>query len=413
MRLLQLCKKFPYPLKDGESIAVMNLSRSLHDLGCEVSLLAMNTTKHFCDVTSVNGSFKHFKQAFYTELDNTLNFKDAFMNLFSRESYHISRFKCPEFEAQLIKMLKENTFDVVQLETLYMAPYIPIIRKYSKAIIAMRAHNVEHEIWSRVAQNTTPFYKKLYLKYLTNKLRKYEINQLNKYDLMIAISQKDLDTFRKLGYNNAGLVTPIGLDSASYKADNRSYKKDISLSFIGSLDWMPNLEGLKWFLDNVWDTLLAKYPNLKLHVAGRNTPTTLINAKYKNVKVYGEVDDAKKFINRHTVMVVPLLSGSGMRAKILEGMALGKVVLTTQLGLEGINAKHKEHVLVADTAAEFIEALDYCYRSNGSLSKLGKSAQMLVNTEYSNLETAKSLIAEYQKIDRKRESVPDKVLYVS
>mgnify|MGYP000456578391 CR=1 FL=1 len=413
MRLLQLCKKFPYPLKDGESIAVMNLSRSLHDLGCDVSLLAMNTTKHFCDVTSVNGSFKHFKQAFYTELDNTLNFKDAFMNLFSRESYHISRFKCPEFEAQLIKMLKENTFDVVQLETLYMAPYIPIIRKYSKAIIAMRAHNVEHEIWSRVAQNTTPFYKKLYLKYLTNKLRKYEINQLNKYDLMIAISQKDLDTFRKLGYKNAGLVTPIGLDSASYKADNRSYKKDISLSFIGSLDWMPNLEGLKWFLDNVWDTLLAKYPNLKLHVAGRNTPTTLINAKYKNVKVYGEVDDAKKFINRHTVMVVPLLSGSGMRAKILEGMALGKVVLTTQLGLEGINAKHKEHVLVADTAAEFIEALDYCYRSNGSLSKLGKSAQKLVNTEYSNLETAKSLIAEYQKIDRKRESVPDKVLYVS
>ena len=413
MRLLQLCKKFPYPLKDGESIAVMNLSRSLHDLGCEVSLLAMNTTKHFCDVSSVNGSFKHFKQAFYTELDNTLNFKDAFMNLFSRESYHISRFKCPEFESQLVKMLKENTFDVVQLETLYMAPYIPIIRNYSKAIIAMRAHNVEHEIWSRVAQNTTPFYKKIYLKYLTNKLRKYEINQLNKYDLMIAISQKDLDTFRKLGYKNTGIVTPIGLDSASYKADNRSYKKEISLSFIGSLDWMPNLEGLKWFLDNVWDNLLAKYPNLKLHVAGRNTPATLINAKYKNVKVYGEVDDAKKFINRHTVMVVPLLSGSGMRAKILEGMALGKVVLTTQLGLEGINAKHKEHVLVADTTEEFIEALDYCYRSNGSLSKLGKSAQNLVKAEYDNLETAKSLMAEYQKIVKKKAPITDKVEYAS
>lgn len=413
MRLLQLCKKFPYPLKDGESIAVMNLSRSLHDLGCEVSLLAMNTTKHFCDVSSVNGSFKHFKQAFYTELDNTLNIKDAFLNLFSRESYHISRFKCPEFEAQLIKMLKENTFDIVQLETLYMAPYIPIIRRYSKAIIAMRAHNVEHEIWSRVAQNTTPFYKKLYLKYLTNKLRKYEIKQLNKYDLVIAISQKDLDTFKRLGYKNRGIVTPIGLDSASYKPDNRSYKKDISLSFIGSLDWMPNLEGLKWFLDNVWGTLLEKYPNLKLHVAGRNTPATLINAKYKNVKVYGEVDDAKKFINRHTVMVVPLLSGSGMRAKILEGMALGKVVLTTQLGLEGINAHHKEHVLVANTATEFIEALDYCYRSNGSLSKLGKSAQNLVNTEYCNLETAKNLMAEYQKLVKKEAPITDKVEYAS
>ncbi len=413
MRLLQLCKKFPYPLKDGESIAVMSLSKSLHELGCEVSLLAMNTTKHFCDVSSVNGSFKHFKQAVYTELDNTINAKDAFLNLFSSESYHISRFICPDFTDQLIKILKENTFDVVQLETLYMAPYIPIIRKYSKAMIAMRAHNVEHEIWSRVAQNTTPLHKKLYLKYLTNKLKKYEIKQLSNYDLMIAISQKDLDTFRKLGYNKAGLVTPIGLDNTAYKADNRSYKKEISLSFIGSLDWMPNLEGLKWFLDNVWDNLLAKYPNLKLHVAGRNTPATLINAKYKNVKVYGEVNDAKKFINRHTVMIVPLLSGSGMRAKILEGMALGKVVLTTQLGLEGINAKHKEHVLVADTAQEFIEALDYCYRSNGSLSNMGKNAQNLVFSEYDNLKTAKSLMEEYQKFIQKGANIPENLAYAS
>ena len=413
MRLLQLCKKFPYPLKDGESIAVMNLSRALHELGCEVSLLAMNTSKHFCDVSSVNGSFKHFKQAYYTELDNTLNIKDAFFNLFSRESYHISRFVCPDFTKQLVKMLKENTFDIIQLETLYMAPYIPIIRKYSKAMIAMRAHNVEHEIWARVAQNTKPLFKKLYLKYLTNKLRKYEIKQLNNYDLMIAISQKDLDTFRRLGYKNKGLVTPIGLDTASYKADNRSYKKEISLSFIGSLDWMPNLEGLKWFLDNVWDSLLAKYPNLKLHVAGRNTPATLINAKYKNVKVYGEVNDAKKFINGHSIMIVPLLSGSGMRAKILEGMALGKVVLTTALGLEGINAAHKNQVLVADTADEFIKALDYCYRSNGSLSKLGKNAQKLVYDEYDNIETAKNLIAEYKNFVKKESILAKKLAYAS
>ena len=413
MRLLQLCKKFPYPLKDGESIAVMNLSRALHDQGCEVSLLAMNTSKHFCDVSSVNGSFKHFKAAYYTELDNTLNAKDAFLNLFSKESYHISRFICPDFTKQLITILKENTYDIIQLETLYMAPYVPIIRKFSKAMVAMRAHNVEHEIWSRVAQNTSPFIKKMYLKYLTNKLRKYEIKQLNNYDLMIAISQKDLDTFRTLGFKNSGLVTPIGLDSSLYKPDNRSYKKEISLSFIGSLDWMPNLEGLKWFLDNVWDQLLAKYPNLKLHVAGRNTPVTLINARYKNVKVYGEVNDAKKFINSHTVMIVPLLSGSGMRAKILEGMALGKVVLTTQLGLEGINAIHKEHVLVADTANQFVEALDYCYRSNGSLSTLGKNAQELVVKEYDNVETAKNLIEEYKKFVKKESVIDKKMAFAS
>lgn len=413
MRILQLSKKFPYPLKDGESIAVMNLSKALNKLGCEVTLLAMNTTKHFCDVSSVNGSFKHYKSSYYTELDNTLKPKDAFLNLFSKESYHISRFVCPKFRNELIRLLKENTYDIVQLETLYLAPYIPIIRKYSKAFVAMRAHNVEHEIWERVTRNTSNLPKKLYLKYLTEKLKRYEIKQLNNYDLLIAISEKDLQTFRKLGYKNKGIVTPIGLSTEEYSPNPLTYKKEISLSFIGSLDWMPNLEGLSWFLDNVWDGLLKKYPNLKLHVAGRNTPKTLINSRYKNVKVYGEVNDAKRFINSHTIMIVPLLSGSGMRAKILEGMALGRVVLTTQLGLEGINAKHKEEVLVANSAEDFIEALSYCYESNGSLIKIGKSAKKLADKNYDNIKTAVSLIKEYNKVVKKEAKIKEDLAVAS
>ena len=407
MRILQLCKKFPYPMKDGESIAVMNLSKALNKLGCKVTLLAMNTTKHFCDVSSVNGSFNHYQSSHYTELDNTIKPKDAFFNLFSNKSYHINRFVCPKFTNELIRLLKEDTYDVVQLETLYLAPYIPIIRKYSKAIVAMRAHNVEHEIWERVTRNTDQVHKKLYLKYLTKKLKRYEIKQLNNYDLLIAISQKDLETFRKLGYKNKGIVTPIGLSTEDYLPNIKTYKRDISLSFIGSLDWMPNLEGLKWFLDNVWDGLLDKYPNLKLHVAGRNTPTTLINSRYKNVKVYGEVNDAKRFINGHSVMIVPLLSGSGMRAKILEGMALGRVVLTTQLGLEGIDAKHKKEVLVANTAEEFIKALDFCYESNGSLSKIGLNAKKLTDSNYDNLKTAIGLIKEYNKLVEKEAAIEE------
>lgn len=413
MRILQLSKKFPYPLKDGESIAVMNLSKALNKLGCQVTLLAMNTTKHFCDVSSVNGSFKHYESSHYTEIDNTLKFKDAFLNLFSHESYHISRFICPKFRNELIRLLKENTYDIVQLETLYLAPYIPIIRKYSKAQVAMRAHNVEHEIWERVTRNTKNVAKKVYLKYLTKKLKRYEINQLKNYDLLIAISEKDLNTFRKLGYKNKGIVTPIGLTTEEYLPNHATYRNDISLSFIGSLDWMPNLEGLTWFLDNVWDKLLDKYPNLKLHVAGRNTPKTLINSRYKNVKVYGEVNDAKRFINGHTIMIVPLLSGSGMRAKILEGMALGRVVMTTQLGLEGINAKHKQEVLVANTAQDFLEALDYCYQSNGSLIKIGNRAKKLADKKYDNLKTAQSLIREYNKVLKKEAKIKEDLAFAS
>lgn len=406
MKVLQLCKKFPFPLKDGESIAVTHLSKALKEHGCQITLLAMNTSKHFFDTNLLPEYFNHYQAIHTVEVDNSIKPWAAFRNLFSSDSYHIERFISKEFEAKLIQILQKETFDVVQLETLYLAPYIDTIRQYSKASIAMRAHNVEHEIWERVTKHTSFGPKKWYLSHLTKKLKKYELNKINDFDLLIPITSKDLHTFKKFGFKNKAVVTPIGLDTRDYHPNNRSYKRDISLSFIGSLDWMPNLEGMKWFLDNIWGELSARYPNLKLHIAGRNTPTWLKNLKRKNLIVHGEVNDAHKFINRHSVMIVPLHAGSGMRAKILEGMALGKVVVSTTLGLEGIDAKHQKEVLVADTVQEFIDCIDFCYQSNGSLGKIGQNALALAQSKYDNLETAKQLIKIYESLSYEMPQTP-------
>lgn len=397
MKILQLCKKFPFPLKDGEAIAVTHLSKALHQLGAEITLLAMNTKKHFFDIQQLPADFNHYRQIHFVEVDNELKYSAALRNLFSNESYHISRFVSEEYARFLTRLLQKNKFDVIQLETLYLAPYIPIIRKYSDATIAMRAHNVEHEIWERVTQNTSFPLKKWYLNHLTKKLKNFEVNQLNNYDLLVAISQRDLETYQKLGYQGKGIVIPIGIDQDDYHPNPASYQKEISISFIGSLDWMPNTEGLQWFLDNVWQKLLEKFPKLTLHIAGRNTPESIRKINQPNVKVYGEVPSAVDFINEHSVMIVPLLSGSGMRAKILEGMALGKVVVTTSLGLEGVAASHKKEVLVADTVEEFLNCFQYCIESNGQLSKIGQLAQEFVIDHYDNINVAQQLMDIYQK----------------
>lgn len=396
MKILQLCKKFPYPAKDGETIAVNYLSKALNDLGCKVSLLAMNTKKHYFDISTIPAEYNHYKAIHAVDVDTEIKAWDAFSNLFSSDSYHIARFVSPAFEQALAKLLQENDYDIVQLETLYLAPYIPTIRKYSKAKVAMRAHNVEHEIWDRIAENTSFFPKRWYLNHLTQKLRQYEVAQLKHYDILVPITTRDEQIFRKLGFNNESVVTPIGLDSDDYVADNASYKKDLSISFIGSMDWMPNQEGLNWFLNNIWNKLQLKFPNLQLHIAGRNTPDWMYNMNLKNVKVHGEIPDAYSFINAHSIMLVPLLSGSGMRAKILEGMALGKVVITTSLGLEGIDAKHKEEVIIADSIEQFVEGIQYCYSSNGHLSEIGKQAQAFIVQKYNNIEIAKKLLATYK-----------------
>jgi glycosyltransferase involved in cell wall biosynthesis len=397
MKILQLCKKFPYPLKDGEAIAVTYLSRALHELGCEVSLLAMNTSKHYVDTDNLPRQFNHYKKIFTSFVDNRVKPFDAFVNLFSEESYNISRFVTDGYKKQLINLLEREDYDVIQLETLYLAPYIPIIRQYSTAKIVMRSHNIEHEIWERLSANATNPLKKWYLTHLTKKLKRFELEQLSKYDAMLAITQRDLSFSQELGYDKPAVVVPIGLDISYYTADNSCYRRPLKLSFIGSLDWQPNIEGLVWFLDNVWEEISAALPEVEFHIAGRNTPDWLKNLKKKNVFVHGEVPDAQEFINKFPLMVVPLLSGGGMRAKILEGMALGKVILSTSIGLEGIDADHEEHVLVADTPAEFVTALIE-YQDLDKLLAIGQRAQVFTAKNYDNYEIAKKVLTFYKQL---------------
>ncbi|MFZ1702860.1 MAG: glycosyltransferase family 4 protein [Saprospiraceae bacterium] len=397
MKILQLCKKFPFPLKDGESIAVTYLSNALYEQGCEITLLSMNTTKHFTDLSSLPPDFNHYKAIYVTPLDNKVRAFDAFKNLFSNDSYHVSRFISKDFEDKLIELLKNEKYDVVQLETLYLAPYIDIIKKHSKALVTMRAHNVEFEIWERIASNTTFLPKKWYLKYLTEKLKKFELGRLNDYDYLIAVSERDLKKFKNLGYKNGAMASPIGLNLGNY-VNLKPAKTFNSMCFIGALDWMPNLEGLEWFLDKAWPMISMRFPNIEFHIAGRNTPSHLKDFHQKNIMIHGEVDNAIDFINQHSIMIVPLFSGSGMRVKILEGMALGKIVITTTLGKEGIEAIHGEHLLIADNPAAFVEAIEFAQSNPEMMSAISKNAIQFVEDFYDHNNNAQLLLTKYKEL---------------
>ncbi len=393
MKILQICKKFPFPFKDGESIAIHQLSKSLHHLGAEVTLLAMNTSKHFFEGKNYPPELDHYKEIVTEQVDNRLKAKDAFLNLFSRDSYHISRFVAPAFGKRLATILQNQEFDIIQLETLYLAPYIPVIRKHSNAPVVLRAHNVEHEIWERIARHTPTGPKKWYLQHLAEKLKRYEVSCLNNIDLLVAISERDLKNFKQLGCRKPGFVTPIGIDAKNYQPDFRSIKKEPALAFIGSLDWMPNREGLIWFLHNIWPGLLQRFPKLQLHIAGRNTPDWLEKKQIPNVTFHGEVEDAPTFLNQYPIMIVPLLSGSGMRAKILEGMALGKAILTTKLGLEGIDAQHKKEVWVADDLPDYLQFFDHLESVGlNEIQAMGTRAKTFVEGRYDSDHIARQLM---------------------
>jgi glycosyltransferase involved in cell wall biosynthesis len=397
MRILLLTKKFPYPLKDGESLAIYNLSRSLHRSGCSLDLLAMNTPKHFYQGKQPLDDLSYFRKIEIVEVDTDVRAKDAFIHLFRSDSYNISRFDSPQFREKLIALLKVETYDVIQLETLYLAPYIETIRQHSSAKVVMRAHNVEHEIWDRIASNAPVSVRKWYLRHLASRLQQYEQQMLDSYDLILPITERDMQQFRAMGYSGGWQHTPIGVDLQDYPTDPSSFDRPLSLSFIGSLDWMPNLEGLKWFLDKSWKQVVREIPGITLHVAGRNTPDWLHRLANRNLQIPGEVADAKAFINQHSLMIVPLLSGSGMRAKILEGMAMGKVVLTTTIGLEGIDAVPGKHVFIADTPEAFVETIKTAHHmSSEKMRKIGQAARALIRAKYSNDQIAQHTLHAFQ-----------------
>ena len=405
MRILQLCHKFPWPLKDGAAIASTYLAKAFAELGSEVTLLSMNTSKHWFDTSELPRNFDHYSDIQTVFVNNHIRPLPALLNLLSKKSYHVERFDNADFANRLAALLQNGSFDIIQLESLYLTPYIPVIRKYTKAMIVLRAHNVEHEIWERVAEKSNPL-KKWYLQKITPRLRQYEVEHLNEYDLVAGISERDLRQFRALGLHKPATVTPIGLDCRDYRADASSFSRPLSLSFIGSLDWMPNQEGLRWFLDAVWLPVLAPaFPELTFHIAGRTAPRWLRELKMERVVFHGEVPSSPDFLNQHSVMVVPLLSGGGMRAKILEGMAVGKVVLSTGVGMEGIDARHRKECLLADTADEFHRAIQWCYAQGAGLADLGSRAQGFCHDRYDNLEVGRHLLETYRRLAKHPEMV--------
>jgi glycosyltransferase involved in cell wall biosynthesis len=395
MKILQLTKKFPYPLNDGESIAVTYLSKAMNNLGTEITLLSMNTTKHPFDISTLPNNFNHYQAIHLIDIDNRIKITDAFLNLFSNLSYHIERYISKDFQEKLIELLSNNDFDIVHLETLYLAPYLETIRKHSKAKIAMRSHNVEHEIWKRITENSSFGAKKWYLNLLTKRLENFEIEQLNQYDLMVAMTERDLNFFYNLGLKIPSMVAPVGLDLKDYPVIELQKNSQMECCFIGSLDWLPNIEGLKWLIEEVWPLVIEKLPKASLHIAGKNTPEWLLNLKSKGITVHGEVASAVNFINQYQMMLVPLHSGSGMRVKILEGMAMGKLVISTEIGLEGIPAKAEKEVLIANKAMEFAEKIIFSVNHPEKVLEIGTASRIFIHENFDNTQIAKKLLDKY------------------
>ena len=397
MRILQVTNKVPYPVKDGGAIACMNLARGFSLLGHKVTILAMNTVKHHVTLTEIPESVKELAEFKLVSVPARISPVSAFLNLvFSRKPYNAVRFISKTFATELQRVLLENDFDIIQLEGLYVCPYIPVIRANSKAKIIYRAHNIEHEIWARTAIMAHGL-EKWYLQNLSGRIKSFEVQIINKYDLLVPITGRDEAMLNKLGNIKPSHVSQTGIDSSVLIPNSKNLVHP-TLFHIGSLEWTPNQEGLIWFFNNCWDTIRKKYPDLQFFIAGRNAPPwfqKMLNLP--NVVYKGEVADAYEFINSKSIMVVPLFSGSGMRIKIIEGMALGKPIVTTAVGTEGISTTSGVNIVITEDADGFVQSISDLIEDYEYFERIGKNAIEYIHENFDNLSSAGSLIEFYKK----------------
>ena len=399
MKVLQLCSKPPRPAIDGGCIAMDSFTQNFLQLGYDLKILTVATDKHPFLPKELSKKYIEETQIESIFIDTRVNVVDAFASLITQDNYNVSRFFSVDLDIKLKNILRKRHYDIVQLESLFMTPYLPSIRRFSKAKVVLRSHNLEFNIWKRLAKQEISRPKKIYLNFLAKKLKEYEIDLMNQVDGIISISPVDREKYLHMGCKVPITSIPTALDLNNY-IPRATQRPEPKIFHIGAMDWAPNQEGVLWFLNEVWPAVIEKHPKAKLVLAGKGLDfyQSIFGNRHPNVDFAGEVGNAIEFMQNHDIMIVPLLSGGGIRIKILEGMALEKLVISSKIGAEGIEAKHGKHFLISDNATEFAKNLIMALNEPELRRTMGEQARKFIHDHYSFEELNLKIDGFYNKL---------------
>lgn len=389
MRVLQICSKPPWPKIDGGCLAKAAMTEVLQRCGFQVRMITAATHKHPFQSNFWPSEVLSSTKPIAVEIDTRIRSLSALKSLLMGGSYNLERFDSPALHQGLATILKAEEFDVVHLEGLYAALMLPTIRKHSKAKVVLRAHNVEYVIWQRLANTEVNAIKKFYLNILAKRLRNEEIRLCQSMDGIVAITPEDAALFNQMAPHVPIEVVPMTLPIQNF--GEMALPKPLSIYHLGSMNWLPNQEAIRFFVRDVWPLIEAKFPKLICRFAGRGMPHDLIEKSSKGLEIMGEVPDAQMFMLNHAVLVVPLLSGSGMRVKMIEAMSAGRAVITTSIGLEGIDAEHGTHLLIANSPQAFVDCISQLMATPNLADQLGKNARQLMQQRFSHEAAARTL----------------------
>jgi len=383
MRVLQLAYRLPFPAKDGGALGLLRIMQGYLETNNEVHLFAIRTPKHWISDEEFQIGMSEFPQVESTVVDvNTQpSVFGAIQSLFSNQSYHAIRLNQPGLRERLLDILGKKSFDVIHLDGPFWLPYLTVIRKFSKATLVFRAHNVEHLIWKRLAIEAKNPLKKWYLNNQWPKIEREEVGIARQVDWILPISTVDAAWFQEMVSTPQHLLE-AGLPLQKYAGI--SVKSPEKWCFLASLEWLPNIQGLEFFLENFWPALMQQFPKLSLSVAGRRMPEQWKSRNIPGVSFLGEVESVPDYLSNHGFLIVPLWSGSGVRIKIIEALAMGMPCISTSVGAEGLGLTHERDFLEANRLDEWVKVAEMVLNKPSLALELSKNGREFVLQHFDN-----------------------------
>jgi len=288
-----------------------------------------------------------------------------------RTPYAVSRFTSPEVQQLLSQWITERRFDVAVCDFLASAPNFPQTLETPTALFQ---HNVETILWRRRAQTEARWLDRLASKIEYAKMARFEPAQVRRFHHVIAVSDADRDAMSNIVDPSRISVVPTGVDLSQFRYDPESEPDSRLVIFTGSMDWKPNIDGVEFFCKEIWPLILARVPDARFRIVGRDPDSRVRNLASDSVEVTGSVPSIVEHLRQAAVFVVPLRVGGGTRIKIYEAMATGTATVSTTIGAEGLDVHDGSDISLADQPGQFADAVCWLLLDGQKRRRLGKSA---------------------------------------
>lgn len=404
MNILWLSQNVPYPPTTGALQRNYNLLKGVASRH-NVYLIAFNQKALLPTEREVEEANKALKKLcahveilpIPSDASKVAWYKLVLLSLLTRDPYTVNWLKSNEMHSKIKEAMHKIKFDLVHYSTISLVEYVNDAANLPKVL---DHHNIESFMMRRRSEKEKNMFKKVYFYCEAWKLQSVEKLYASNVGVNLTVSRLDAEKLRSL-YPEANVeLCENGSDTTYFMPDNRVSPEVGHLLFVGGLDWYPNRDAMLYFCKDVWPQLIREKPNVKLTIVGAHPPESLkqVAVRDHRIRLVGYVDDVRPYFQKADIFICPIRDGGGTRLKILNAMAMGKQIITTSIGCEGIDLIPGKDVLIADTPEDFVKQVQWLLSNPTLKSELGMRGRKLVEEKYSWDTIAMRLLTIYDKV---------------